>query len=137
MTKSVPFYLIVTLFAVLSCGKRITSHERILIKTDSLKYSKFQEIQSNFTFNDISELKPIDISKPMVINGIYYYNAAIKFDKSIISSENKKEGLNLSYTSSEKETNIKKTEKTDNSNLYIGLFFVFLLFVFAYFKKWF
>lgn len=137
MTKSVIFYLSVTLFVALSCGKRITSHDRISIKTDSLKYSKFQEIKSNFTFNDISELKPVDNSKPMVVGGIYYYNAAIKFDKSIISSENKKEDLNLSYTSSEKETNIKKTEKTDNSNSYIGLFFVFCLFVFTYFKKWF
>jgi hypothetical protein len=107
----------------IGCGKRIASTEKHYIKNDSLNISNHYELTQNSTFSDIGSIKPFDALKPMIINGKYYYNAIIEFDKSIKKGIEIKAGKNLSYTGSEKSEISKQTEKTDNSNLWIGLTF--------------
>jgi hypothetical protein len=107
-----------------SCGKRIASTEKHYIKNDSLTISNHYELTQNATFSDIGSIKPFDALKPMIIDGKWYFNTVIEFDKSIKKGIEVKAGENLSYTSSESSETSKQTEKTDNSNLWIGLTFV-------------
>lgn len=121
---------IVILFCVFGCGKRTTSFERIEIKKDSLNIQNSTELKQNYTFNDIGSIRPFDPLKPIILDGKYYYNVIIDFDKSIYSGVEIKSNNNLSYIGSESETKNKETVKTDNANLYIGLSFVIgILFV--------
>lgn len=137
MTKSVLFYLIVTLFVVLSCGERITSHSRTIIDSDTLRYSDIIELKQNSKLSEIGSLIPIDNTKPMFVDGKLYFNASVTFGKVSETNVllNKKESL--SYDRTESDISNKETKKTDNANMYIGLFFVFCLFVYGYFKGWF
>lgn len=134
--KSASFYLVI-LAAVgvfSSCGKRTTSYSRAEIKTDTLHYNTQLELRQNSTLFDVFSLYPIDNTKPIIYNGISYYNASIRFDKSkfdnieIVANENLSQG---SVSSNIKE---KETEKTDYSNVYIGLFFVFIGGVLLFFR---
>lgn len=143
-TKLVVFCL-VTIILVAGCGTRKTETSKTEIKKDTLisvLSEKKVKVDSNYTF-DFSTFKiyPIDISKPMLVHGIMFENAKIEGTKKIESGT-------LQKTTEVKEKEIKKgsnseiiktkqAEKTDNSNLYIGLFLIFCFFVFAYFKKWF
>lgn len=143
-TKLVVFCL-VTIILVAGCGTRKTETSKTEIKKDTLisvLSEKKVKVDSNYTF-DFSTFKiyPIDISKPMLVRGIMFENAKIEGTKKIESGT-------LQKTTEVKEKEIKKgsnseiiktkqAEKTDNSNLYIGLFLIFCFFVFAYFKKWF
>ena len=125
------FSLAVTiLLCLFGCGKRVTSIDRIDIKKDSLNVSKHYEFTQNITWSDIGSIKPFDELKPMLINGKWYYNTIIEFDKSIKSGIEIKAGENLSYTSSEKSEKTKKTESDNQNLLWIGLTFVIgILFV--------
>lgn len=118
------------LCCIFGCGKRTTSTTHASIKNDSLQINNSFELTQNTTIANIGTLRPFDNSKPMVLNGKYYYNTIIEFDKSIKKGIDIKANDNLSYTGSESEKENKETIKTDNSNLYIGLSFVIgILFV--------
>lgn len=121
---------IVLIVLLSNCGKRITTIEKHYIKSDSLIIDNSVQIAQNTVLNDIGSVKPFDASKPMLWGGNWYYNTIIEFDKSIKSGIDIKANENLSYTGSESESKNKETEKTDYSNLYIGLSFaVGLLFI--------
>jgi len=109
------------LYCVFGCGKRTTSITHTSIKNDSLKINNSFELTQNATFSDIGTVKPFDASKPMLWNGAWHYNTVIEFDKSIKKGIDIKANDNLSYKGSETEAKNKETQKTDNSNLYIGL----------------
>lgn len=115
---------IAILFCVFGCGKRTTTYEKHYIKSDSLNIQNNTELKQNYTLANIGTLRPFDNSKPIIIDGKYYYNVIIDFDKSIYSGIEIKANENLSYNGSESEIIDKETVKTDNSNLYIGLSFV-------------
>lgn len=121
---------IAILYCVFGCGKRTTTYEKHYIKSDSLNIQNSTELKQNYTFNDIGSIRPFDPLKPIILDGKYYYNVIIDFDKTIYSGIEIKANKNLSYNGSESEKENKKTIKTDNSNLYIGLSFVIgILFV--------
>lgn len=125
-TKSIIacFILAITILlmsAIWSCGKRTTSTTHTSIKKDSLQINNSFELSQNATWSDIGTVKPFDSSKPMLWNGAWHYNTIIQFDKSIKKGIDIKANDNLSYTGSDAEAGSKETQKTDNSNLYIGL----------------
>ena len=115
------------------CGTRITGKSRIEIKHDTLKINNYYELAQNSTFNDILELKPIDNTKPIIINGKSYYNASILFDKSIKNGIEMKGSENLSYSGSSEVSNKKNTESKNYNFLWIGIVFVIALFIFLWF----
>ena len=138
MTKSVFFFLaaLATFFAI-SCGTRKTetsktetSNEQINIENSYVQTTK-TILGSSFTYT------PFDGLKPMVIDGKKYQNTIVAGSNSKETSKTitklQKVYVNHYFTI----TKTKQTQKTDASNLYIGLFLVFCFFVFAYFKKWF
>ena len=129
--KSVFFCLVTIILA--GCGTRNTGKSRIEIKHDTLKVNNSYELAQNSTFYDIFELKPIDNTKPIIINGISYYNASILFDKSIKNGIEIKGSENLSYSSGSKVSESKNTEKKDNTILWIGVSSVVVLFIFLWF----
>ena len=124
---------ILLLLLFISCGTRKTSKEYHTFKSDTLKVNNNYELTQNSTFNDILELKPIDNTKPIIINGISYYNASILFDKSIKNVIEIKGSENLSYSGSSEVSESKNTEKKDNTILWIGVSSVVVLFVFLWF----
>lgn len=130
------FSLAVTiLLCLFGCGKRVTSIERIEIKKDSIRVENKVELTQNATFNDIGLVKPFDAKEPMLLNGKWYYNTVIEFDKTIKKGIKIKSGENLSYTGSESESKNKQVEK---NNTIIGIVFVLALFLFLYIylKNW-
>lgn len=111
------------------CGKRITSNEKHYFKKDSLIIQNNTELKQNYTWNDIGLIKPFDNSKPFFVNGKEYFNAVIKFDKTVYSEIEIKANENLSYKNSENSETKKETKKVDYSNLLfvIGILIVLCL----------
>lgn len=115
---------------VIGCGKRITSTEKHYIKNDSLKIENSVELRQNLKLSNIGKLKPFDALKPMIIDGKEYFNVTFEFDKSVDSNFQITAGNNLSYKGSDNSGSTRNTEKTDYSNIWIGLSFVIgILFV--------
>lgn len=112
---------ILLMSAIWSCGKRTTSFERTEIKNDSLQIDNKIELTQKSQLQEIGSIKPFDNSKPMVIDGKKYFNVSIEFEKSLKGELNIKYIKNLSYSGSKAEAENKETEKTDYSNIWIGL----------------
>lgn len=134
-TKSANFFLATLLvFFATSCGgKRSTVKSRIDIKSDSIKINNNIVLTQNSALYDVISFVPIDNTKPIILNGVAYYNTSIKFDKSKFGNLELKNLSSLSYSSTDSLEKSKETEKTDNTLLYIGLAFVVGLFVFLWF----
>ena len=130
-TKLACFCLVTIILA--GCGTRNTGKSRIEIKHDTLKVNNNYELKQNSSFNDIFSVKPIDNTKPIIINGISYYNASILFDKSIKNGLEIKGSENLSYSSVSKVSESKNTESKNNNFMWIGIVFVVSLFIFLWF----
>ena len=139
--KSVNFCLAIILIGVVTnCGTRSTQIKKEYVKKDSvistLTHVKIK-VDSNYTI-DFSSFKiyPIDLTKPIVVNGTKIENATIekttkkemgnvsKVDNSIIKIDKKS-------TSIESKKEVQK-ESSDYSNLWIGLLAVLMIFI--YFK---
>ena len=125
-------YLLILLLLI-SCGTRKTSQQKTTFKSDSLSIENTRVLKQNIELRDIYSIKPFDVLKPMVIDGKEYFNASIVFDNSEIKEfqiEQKKLSVDVSKKSMEK---VKETQKSDTSNLWIGIAFVVGLFVFLWF----
>ena len=118
---------------LISCGTRKTSQQKSTFKSDSLSIENTSVLKQNIELRDIYSIKPFDTLKPMVINGKSYFNVVITNDKSKISKIEDKTENKVSGVKKESETKNKEIEKTDNTLLYIGLFFVLIIAVFAWF----
>lgn len=112
---------ITILLCVFGCGKRVTITERHDIRKDSLSINNSLVLTQNLQLSSIGSLKPFDPLKPMIIDGKQYFNVTFEFGNTAQSELNIKAKDNLSYESSEAVNTEKKTEKTDRSNLWIGL----------------
>lgn len=124
-------YLLILILLV-SCGKRITSKQHYEFKSDTLSVEKSVKIEQNTTWNDIVVLKPFDVLKPIKINGKEYHNVIVTIDKSK-KTEKVKEQTKIEKKSTKKEKAKKaETEKTDYSNIWIGISFVIALFITLY-----
>jgi len=125
---------VIILLLLSSCsGTRKVSNKQTTFKSDSLIIENKHVLSQEIILNDIFTLKPFDTLKPMIINGKSYFNVVITNDKSKINKiEDKTENKVLSIKK-ESEVKIKESEKTDNTVIYIGLFFVLCLFVVLWF----
>lgn len=117
---------LVLIFAVYSCGgTRQTAtekHSNIEIKNEYQEGTKIV-LGNTFTYT------PFDALKPMKIEGKVYENAIVSNDKSKTITKWKNRNITKTIII-EKE---KKTIRKDNTWLYLGLFFIFVLFVFLWF----
>ena len=124
---------VIILLLLISCGTRKTSQQKTTFKSDSLSIENTRILKQNIELRDIYSIKPFDVLKPMIIDGKEYLNASIVFDNSEIKEfqiEQKKLSVDVSKKSVEK---VKEIEKSDTSNLWIGIAFVIGLFVFLWF----
>lgn len=134
-TKFLFFFLVVTAGVIASCGgTRATTKNRTELKKDSISINNNIELRQNSSLYDVLRVNPVDISKPVVINGISYYNASITYDKSKFENFEILDKSILSQTSKIEKTTNKETDRKDNTLLYIGLFSVFLIFIYFYIK---
>jgi len=117
---------IIILSFLFSCGTRKTDtkqSENIIIENQYDTGSKIV-LGNTFTYT------PFDPLKVMVIEGKTYSNAIVSNDKSQTIIK-----WNTRFIKEKKtEYRTKQTEKTDNTFLYIGLFFVLVLGILAWFK---
>ena len=124
-SKFLFIFSIITVF-LSSCGTRKTdnqSHENIIIENT---YSNGSKIVLGNTFT----YKPFDNAKPMVIDKKEYVNVIITNNKDkIITKWNNR---NITKTITIEKT--KLTEKSDHTILWIGIAFVIVLGVLAWFK---
>lgn len=132
--KLVIFCLAVILIGVVtSCGTRKTKASHHVFKSDSIIVDNSVILSQNIRFNNIVSLKPISPLKPIIFDGKEYFNASIVFDNSEIK-EFKVEQKNLSVDVSKKKVEkIKEIQKSDTSNLWIGIAFVAGLLIFLWF----
>lgn len=135
LIKSVNFYLAVILIGVVtSCGTRKTKISHHVFKSDSIIVDNSVILSQNIRFNNIVSLKPINPLKPIIFDGKEYFNASIVFDNSEIK-DFQIEQKNLSVDVSKKKVDkIKETQKSDTSNLWIGIAFVLVIGLVIYFK---
>lgn len=125
---------ILILLLLSSCGTRKVNKHNLDIKTDSISVDNKRILEQNSTFNEILSIDPIDNSKPIIINGKSYLNAKISYSKNKAITLKTKDKFKATTLKKEKKETIKKTKKTDNSFLYIGLFLVLVLGILAWFK---
>ena len=126
-------YLLLILLIV-SCGKRTTSNQSTYFKSDSLSIENSRILSQNIVLNDIYTLEPFDNAKPMIIDGKYYYNTIIKYDKSKFEDFKIEDNTKIIEIKTENKTENKATEKKDNSNLWIGIVFVVGLLIVIYLR---
>lgn len=126
--------LLLLLFAVYGCGgtrKTDTNHSET--KTDNINIENTYSMGSKIVLMDIFTAKPIDALKPMWIDGKEYRNAVISNDKSKIETKyfkiTEKQTI---YKTIVIEKN-KTTTRTDNTMLWIGMFLIVIIAVFAWF----
>ena len=124
---------VIILLLLSSCGTRKVSNKQTTFKSDSLIIENKHVLSQEIILNDIFILKPFDTLKPMIINGKSYFNVVITNDKSKINKIEDKIENKVSNIKKESEVKIKESKKTDNTILYIGLFFVLCLFIFLWF----
>lgn len=134
--KSVNFYLAVILIGVvISCGTRKTANSSHVFISDSIIVDNSVILNQNIRFNNIVSLKPINPLKPIIFDGKEYFNASIVFDNSEIK-DFQIEQKNLSVDVSKKKVEkIKEIQKSDTSNLWIGIAFVIGLFIYFLIRK--
>ena len=129
--------LAILILLLFSCGTRKTDISYQKQFKDSITIENHYTQATKTVLMDVFTAKPIDALKPMWIDGKEYKNAIVSGSNSKETSKTitklQKVYVNHYFTI----TKTKQTQKTDVSNLYIGLFIVFCFFVFAYFKKWF
>jgi hypothetical protein len=121
------FVVIIILFFAYGCGgTRNTNSEKHGDLTVKNSYSEGSKIVLGNTFT----YTPFNPLKGMIINGKTYTNVIIKNDKSVTKETYKHFNIYHHYRLDDN----KKTTRTDNTWLYIGLFLVFVLGFLAFIK---
>lgn len=140
-TKSVICFMLVILSGVVTnCGTRKKEIKKEYIKKDSIISTithRNIKVDSNYTI-DFSSFKihPIDLTKPIVMNGVKIENASIeKTSKKEVGNVSKVDNSIIEQNKKGTSIEVKKEvqrESSDYSNLWIGLFAVLMIFI--YFK---
>lgn len=138
-TKSASFYLVILVAVGVfnSCGHRTTYTKKSNINALDLSFDKNISVVWAVNEKDVLTFVPINNSLPFSVNGTEYKNVIVKREKSKNTNSVKTIHTKFNIQKTIVITKTVRTEKTDYSNMYIGLFFVFCLFVFAWFKRWF
>lgn len=118
--------LLLLLFSVYGCGG---TRNAGIIKKDSIHIENTYSQGAKIVLGNTFIYKPFDSLKPMVIDNVVYKNVIITNDKSKIIDKYKNRNITKTIVT---EKN-KQTTRKDNTWLYLGLFFVLVLFIFLYF----
>lgn len=144
-------YSLIFLFVLLaSCGARKVDVQKvdIVTKVDSTSVVKKEEAivtQNNVTVNtDIDEVEicPLSDSIPMVVNGVTYKNAKLKYKKTKVAlvdttkkEEVKKESKEVKVVATKRERTLeKKIDKKANNWWWIWILLLAILVYYAYKK---
>ena len=110
----------------MSCGGTRTVG---VIKKDSIHIENSYSQGTKIVLGNTFTYTPFDALKPMKIEGKVYENAIVSNDKSISKKTYKHFNIYHNYNITSK----KETTRKDNTWLYLGLFFIFVLFAFMWF----
>lgn len=99
------------------------------IKKDSIHIENTYSQGTKIVLMDIFTAKPIDALKPMWIDGKEYKNAEISNDKSKIVEKWKNRNITKTIIIEKNQT----TTRTDNTMLWLGMFLILVVAVFAWF----
>lgn len=125
--------MILLLFAVYGCGgTRNTDTNRSETKTDNINIENTYSMGSKIVLMDVFTAKPIDALKPMWIDSKEYRNAEISNDKSKIETKYFKITEKIIIHTSRDVLKNKTTTRTDNTMLWIGMFLILVVAVFAW-----
>ena len=130
------FLLLLSLaMLAMSCGgtRNTTKNET---KAENINIENTYSMGEKIVLNDIFTYTPLDISKPMIMNGKSYQNAVIKSDRSI--SKEKKIEIRTKYNIIKTIIINKTTDKTNYIYLWLGMFGTIMISIIAYLvlKKW-
>ena len=124
---------VVILLLLSSCGTRKNDISYQKQSKDSITIENHYTQATKTVLMDVFTAKPIDALKPMWIDGKRYDNAEISNDKSKIETKyfkiTEKQTI---YKTIVIEKN-KTTTRTDNTMLWIGMFLIVIIAVFAWF----
>lgn len=126
------FLLLLSLaMLAMSCGgtRNTTKNET---KAENINIENTYSMGEKIVLNDLFTYTPLDISKPMILNGKSYQNAVIKSDKSI--SKEKYFNITKKYNIVKTITIEKATDKTNYIYLWLGMFLIVVLGIIAYLK---
>lgn len=116
---------IIILLLFISCGTRKVE----TIQKDSISINNTYQTGAKIVLGNTFTYKPFDALKPMVVDGKTYHNTIISNDKTVV-----KEKWNNRYiTKTIVIEKTKQTEKSDNTILWVLIFFIGCLFIFAWF----
>lgn len=125
--------LAILILLLFSCGTRKTDISYQKQSKDSITIENHYTQATKTVLMDVFTAKPIDALKPMWIDGKEYRNAVISNDKSKIETKyfkiTEKQTI---YKTIVIEKN-KTTTRTDNTMLWIGMFLIVVITVFAWF----
>jgi hypothetical protein len=126
-------YFLILLLLFISCGTRKSETNKTNVKDDRITIENTYSTGEKIILSDVFTLSPFDGLKPMLIDGRSYTNVVVKHDKSKVKEKYFNITKKIFITKTITLLKNKETKKTDNTILYIGLFFVFCLFVFLWF----
>jgi hypothetical protein len=148
MKNTIILYSILSIFIV-SCASRKVNVDKVdtVIKTDSTSVTKQETIttQDNHvsvvTNTDELEISPLFDTIPMIVNGITYKNAKLRYKKTkkvLVDTTKIKVSEKASIeVNVEKDTKIKTFKKEIDKKadylIYLGWFFVILLILLGYY----
>lgn len=122
--------LLLLLFAVYGCGG--TRNTELSKNTsENINIENSYSMGEKIVLNDIFTYTPLDISKPMVLNGKSYQNAIVKSDKSILKE--KKIERRTKYNITKTIVIHKTTDKTNYIYLWLGMFLIVVIAVWLWF----
>lgn len=119
--------LLLLLFFVYGCGTRKADTQ---VK-DSIYIENNYSTGSRTILGNNITYRPLDTVKPMIIDGKTYTNVIITNDKSKTVTNWKERNIVKTVVVEKK----KQTQKKDNTMIFVGIAFVFALFVFLYIIK--
>lgn len=128
-------FLIVLMQLVYGCGgTRNTELSKNTLENINIENS--YSMGEKIVLNDIFTYTPLDISKPMVLNGKSYQNAVVKSDKSILKE--KKIETRTKYNITKTIVIHKTTDKTNYIYLWLGFGMIIAISALCYLvlKKW-
>lgn len=99
--------------------------------SENINIENTYSIGEKIVLNDIFTYTPLDISKPMIVNGKSYQNAVIKSDKSV--SKEKKIEIRTKYYITRTITIEKTIDRTNYIYLWLGMFLIVCGFIFLWF----
>jgi len=125
--------MLLLLFAVYGCGTRKADLSTSESGSADININNSYSMGEKVVFGSTFTYTPSDASKPMIIGGKSYQNAVVKAEKHKTSEKylliKEKTRVHTTYTIEK----VKIVYRSDNTILFLGLFFILALFLFIYY----